>query len=494
MKSKLFGDRKHTNKYGRGKSTGWVNYVNNCKSYLGENVFRFLNVQQNFGNTIIWNYQEHGKLWVYNLTYFEYLNQEEINSHKGQKLIKSFIKNYDDIRDGKESFPTSLRIINWIKFFNSNQISNKEFDDVLGEDVDRLLHNLEYHLLANHLLENAFALTFAAYYFRNERIYNLANALLKRELNKQILKDGAHYELSPMYHQIMLYRLLDVIQIIRQTNWKSETLELFLVDKAKSMLGWLKNMTFSNGDIPYFNDAAKSIAPTSSELFEYAKALSIEIGSSMLDESGYRKFKHNDVEFICDVCNVIPSYQPGHTHADTFSFILYKYSKPYLVEGGTSTYETNTRRKYERSTRAHNTVEIDNKNSSEVWSSFRMGKRAEVNIIRDSAKVLSASHNGYRSKIHSRSWEVTEDGILRLEDSVSKNSNASAYFHLHPDVKILERKTNLLKTSLGKIHFENHTSIEYDNYDYSDQWNTYKQGEVIKVNFQGKLFSLIGLK
>ena len=38
-----------------------------------------------------------------------------------------------------------------------------------------------------------------------------AARLLKRELKREILRDGAHYEQSPMYHCILLDRLLDCI-------------------------------------------------------------------------------------------------------------------------------------------------------------------------------------------------------------------------------------------------------------------------------------------
>ena len=33
-------------------------------------------------------------------------------------------------------------------------------------------------------------------------------------MNK-ILEDGGHFELSPMYHQIMLFRVLDCIQLLK---------------------------------------------------------------------------------------------------------------------------------------------------------------------------------------------------------------------------------------------------------------------------------------
>ena len=88
-------------------------------------------------------------------------------------------------------------------------------------------------MLGNHLLENAFSLLFGAYYFQDEKLYNKSKDLLISELNEQVLKDGAHFELSPMYHQIILLRLLDSIQLIKlNSEWKKDDLFSFLEAKS----------------------------------------------------------------------------------------------------------------------------------------------------------------------------------------------------------------------------------------------------------------------
>ena len=63
------------------------------------------------------------------------------------------------------------------------------------------------------------------------KIYNKSKNLLISELNEQVLKDGAHFELSPMYHQIILSRLLDSIQLIKLITWKKDDLISFLEKK-----------------------------------------------------------------------------------------------------------------------------------------------------------------------------------------------------------------------------------------------------------------------
>ena len=81
-------------------------------------------------------------------------------------------------------------------------------------------------------------------------------------------------------------------------------------------------MTFEDGNIPMLNDATSEIAPSSSKLFLYAKALKIHWLPTILSDSGYRKFKTDKCECVVDVGNIGPDYIPGHAHADTFNFVL----------------------------------------------------------------------------------------------------------------------------------------------------------------------------
>ena len=212
------------------KSIKWENKLNSSLCYSHKiKRFTFLNIPHNFSNQIDWNYAEYGKLWTYNLNYFDFLNQENISKETGLQLIQDFIKNEDLLKDGKEPYPISLRGINWVKFLSNNQVKDELINNTLYFHYCILFKNLEYHLLGNHLLENAFSLLFGAYYFQDEKLYNKSKDLLISELNEQVLKDGAHFELSPMYHQIILSRLLDSIQLIKlNSEWKKDDLLSFL--------------------------------------------------------------------------------------------------------------------------------------------------------------------------------------------------------------------------------------------------------------------------
>ena len=330
----------------------WKNIHNHHNSFFeNENSFTFLNITHQFSDQIDWNCKDYGKLWTYNLNYFDFLNQENISKKTGILLIQDFIKNRDLLKDGKEPYPISLRAINWVKFLTENSIKDTSIDRTLYNDYNILLKNLEYHLLGNHLLENAFSLLFGAYYFQNEKLYDKSKYLLISELNEQILKDGAHFELSPMYHQIILSRLLDCIQLIKlNSNWKKNDLLSFLEQKSSLMCSWLDNLTYKNGNIPMVNDATFNIAPNSKNLFSYAKQLGINIPNIPLSNSGYRKIDSNNYELLVDVGNIGPSYQPGHAHSDTFNFELIIDGNPIFVDTGLSTYEKNDIRQNDRFT------------------------------------------------------------------------------------------------------------------------------------------------
>jgi uncharacterized heparinase superfamily protein len=107
---------------------------------------------------------------------------------------------------------------------------------------------------------------------------------------------------------------------------------------------------------------------------------------------------------------------------------------PLLVDTATSTYAAGAVRDRERSTSAHNTLEVGHRDSTEVWGAFRAGRRARVHGVSaraDSGNVtdsgqdmvtLEAVHDGYRSlpgrPLHHRRWALHAGG-LRVDDTVT---------------------------------------------------------------------------
>lgn len=458
-------------------------HINDCS--FPDNEFKFLNLSKKFHNNIAWNYSQYGKLWTYNLSYFDFLTQNY--DAKQLEIINDFIANIEDIKDGMEPFPISLRGINWIKFLSYHNIREQEIDDALYAQYYILLDNIEYHLLGNHLLENAFSLLYGAYYFQDDLLYEKSKKILYSELNEQILGDGAHFELSPMYHQIMLFRLLDCINLVKNNNWKDQDILEFLIAKAELMLGWLKAIAYQDDSIPLLNDSANGISPTSKELYAYAQRLNISTKILALNESAYRKVLTNHYEMVIDVGHIGADYIPGHAHSDTFSFELRRgNAEAFIVDTGLSTYEPNERRTVERSTASHNTVEINGKSQSEVWGGFRVANRAQVTYLKESVNSIEATHDGYKKSsniLHTRKWTFEENKII-IEDSLTQEADAVARFHFHPNITESEIHNS--------FNLEGHT-FNIIHYNYSPEFNTQIDAYVLEIKFSKSLKVEIGL-
>ncbi|MEX0685069.1 MAG: alginate lyase family protein [Balneolales bacterium] len=453
------------------------------ESYIYPRTFHFLNQKYEFKNNIDWNYSGYGKLWTYNLNYFDFINQENVSRQTGLGLIRDFIESESNLIEGKEPYPTSLRLINWLKFVYRYGIRDDKVNRFMIDDLHNLSRNVEYHLLANHLLENAIALTIGGYCLRQQTIFKQGISLLTEELDEQICDDGAHFEKSPMYHQILLDRLLDSINFLGENH--------LLKKAAVSMLSWLDTITFSDGSIPHFNDSTSGISPTTAQLKRYAGTLGIRSKKTHLRNSGYRKYTSDNYELIADGGDIGPSYQAGHGHCDAGSFVLYVNQKPFIIDTGTSTYEPNDRRTYERSVESHNTSHPAGVEPCELWSSFRIARREAVHIKNASTNSLKITRSlPYEKKqVLTRSFKCYNNRIDILDKTNIKDI-CKAYLHFSPDVDVIQ--TNFgLKTPEAEIHLKNCNSFRIEDCEITDGFNRLKKTQKLVAAFTNHMGILI---
>ena len=456
------------------KSIGlWEIPAKRSQRMIKKNVFRFLNETHQINAQEDWNNSSWAKLWLYNLHYFDDLTA--INSRKRAGWHNFILEKWIDENqvgkgNGWEPYTISLRIVNWIKWSLSGNELNKNHIISLNTQVHYLTKNLETHLLGNHLFANAKALIFAGLFFEGDDAsvwYKTGNKILLDEISEQILSDGGNFELSTMYHSIILEDLLDLYNLHKLFD----IIPLNEIEVTISkMINWLVTMCHPDSEISFFNDAALDNTPPVEELLKYAKRLGFTEQKPLslvthLNESGYSRVTLKNAVAIIDRAAVGPDYLPGHAHADTLSFELSLFSRRVVVNSGTSVYGIGSERTRQRGTLAHATVVIDNENSSEVWSGFRVARRAKVfkvkNLIQDKKTYLSASHDGYKrlpgKPIHFRQW-IFSEGLLEIIDYISGkgNHNIKAVFPLHPDVIIVKGQKNnaILDVANNEINVE----------------------------------------
>lgn len=216
------------------------------------------------------------------------------------------------------------------------------------------------------------------------------------------------------------------------------------------MREWLAAMCHPDGDISFFNDAALGIAPSPDELEQYAIRLGFPShaglgdGCTWLKDSGYIRLENDRALLLIDAARVGPDYLPGHAHADTLSFELSVDRRRVLVNSGVSLYGSSPERLRQRGTGAHNTVVVAGENSSEVWSGFRVARRArprDLSVRQEDGKhIVTCAHDGYArlpgKPLHRRTWVFDDNGFVVSDLVEGACRTAEASFHFHPDCKI----------------------------------------------------------
>ena len=455
----------------------WIDHEIYKQKFLTETDIEFLNHRGKVCCQQDWNNEKEEKLWLYNLHYFDDLNS--FGSQSRRPLQSHWLNKWIDENpaikggNGWESYTLSLRIVNWTKAFLSGLETDDKILNSLAQQADFLSQDLERHILGNHLFVNAKALIFAGIYLEGKEAeywFQTGLDIYTKEIDEQVLPDGGNFELTPMYHVIMLVDLFDLINL---WNAYPNKVNSSVVEKTKQvaikMLGWLTIMSHNDGEISFFNDTTFGIAPKNLVVFEYATKLGLysPMADSVpsenltlfnLQNSGYVVVKSDEYSLIADLAQVGPSYQPGHAHADTLSYEFSLGNQRVFVNSGISVYGLNEERLRQRKTAAHNTVVVNKLDSSQVWSGFRVAKRASIlnrvlNPIVNNRASFSAEHNGFKKQgvncVHHREW-LAEHGSITITDRVIGHYiNAIGYLHLHPDIEILNVSDDEIQLASG---------------------------------------------
>jgi uncharacterized heparinase superfamily protein len=433
--------------------------------------FIFLNQSYKISGDIDWSCSERPALWRYNLHYFDYLRQPNLQTERGLQLIEHWILSNSDLDAiGWDPYPTSLRIVNWLFFVSASEVKahgGSGFVESLGRQADWLSRNLEHHISANHFFENAKALVFAGAYMGGpfgDKLLRTGMKHLREQLPEQFMADGGHYERSPMYHAILTADLLDLFNLYTSNPglFSGEDRRV-LEGYCQAALQYFFALRSPDGSVPFFNDAANGIAPSYARLRDYANRLfeykepnpraGVEI--LKLESSGYFVIREHENMVIIDCGQIGPDYQPGHAHCDTLSYEYFLNGHKWITNVGSFDYEPSAERHYARSTAAHNTVEIDGEEQSEVWGAFRVGHRAKPFSARldqqdDRGARFVGSHDGYErlknGVVHERAVDYESGGMFKVEDRISGNGihRAVSYIHFVPGIRLEKRLGGLV--------------------------------------------------
>lgn len=504
------------------------------------NEFDILGNMVSFPQQIDWKMQgNHYRLRLFRLNSFDFLlalsdayamTGNECYLEKGFDLIKDWWRQNGRFATGDQwnGFVVAQRLINWISFFSFHGSLVQGGSDILAWIVSQswfLNRNIEYHLGANHLLMEAKALVYCGVFLMNQHLCGKGIRLMQKEI-RQFLADGGHCERSMSYQIEAMQHVFETAMVL-DTYQKQQA--MCFVDFLARPFIFLQQAMMPNQKIFLVNDSSEEYPMEAAEwmrcarLFEpfvthdvhndgYAgrwipkdwkprripsDALSM---CSLQPNTGYVFYKEitafGQQYWFMDAGENGPAYNQGHAHADALSIGWTADQQPILIDSGVFTYEPGEKRDYYRGTKAHNTIMIDDQNSSDVWGAFRMGKRSHTTIKRyeeDTRHLIcQAVHDGYckygADRIwHERTWLIQKQKgwtivLDRLFGRIHSTHRAAGRFHLHPDCA-LELKENGETIINEKYHIRCSRPLIAEEYPVSFRFNQETQATCLAFNF-----------
>ena len=349
-----------------------------------------------------WHAELSSPLWRFNLHYHEYLlplakafidSGDEHYLDKAKSIVSGWISACPRSRGGVawDPYVISMRAVNWLAFFG--EVSDALAEDAafvtranesLAEQYVHLSQHLEKDLLANHYLENLKALVILACHFRDDGTLAIALPLLQGQIDEQILPDGMHFELSPMYHKVVLEDLLRTAAFLEAYGHRA--CDFAVRFRLQDMCDVLWSLERNVNRTPLFNDSGDNVAKSRDALLACAcnHFGIVPIYKNKLPDAGYaileRETAVGIVKVILDAGKPGPRYAMGHAHCDALSIEVFVGGKPWIVNGGTYTYQGESRLAYKR-TLSHSAVRVDGEEQHECWAPFRIASYSEAHLL-----------------------------------------------------------------------------------------------------------------
>ena len=458
-----------------------------CVEELMADRVTFLHEAENVDWEGSWHIDGRSPLWNFNLHYFEYIHPlAHCYSETGEwkylektvQMIHGWICQNPQSKGGEgwSAYTISLRLTNWMAYLASvgdilDASFRKEMEESIFEQYVYLSGHLEKDILGNHYFENLKALVLCALFFGDEKSLPEYLTAFRKECREEILPDGMHFELSPMYHKIILEGILRVAAAFRAANMPDTELEGITWDMVSAAYSMERGLSRT----PLFNDSGDNVAKSLAALMECAnRYLDIApVYRKALPDSGYYFFTNGEWKLIVDAGAAGPDYIPGHSHCDAMSFELYRNGQPVLVNCGTYAYQC-AERHWFRSTQAHNTVQATGTEQSEIWSAFRLARRSKI-------QVLEVLENGIQMEMTDFEGNQIRREILLMPDAL----------HIRDQAEGLELQSYL--HSIDKIEIYSNAELVRSEAMYAPEYGLLKTIHQISATNSGKIEIMIPL-
>ena len=321
----------------------------------------------------------------------------------------------------------ALRAINVLAAFERFRKSPKLDADALLF-VLRLLQqhgtyirdNLEFSYIAtsNHYLSDVAGLLWLGVMFpelreaQAWRDFGLTELL--REMDKQILVDGADYESSTGYHRFVLELFLYSFVLCRENGID---IDARYWRKLHQMLEYVKAYLRPDGFAPLIGDTdgGQVLPVTQRRADDHAYVLTIgaavfddpdlklpQTTSKAFPDAGIYIMRHGDCYLCFNASGAGIHGRGSHGHNDALSIEVAAHGRAFIVDAGTYVYTADLQMRHAfRSTAYHSTVRIDGEeqNTTDPNTPFVIGNEAQPRVLEwqsnENYDKVVAEHYGY---------------------------------------------------------------------------------------------------
>jgi len=436
-----------------------------------------------------------------------YKTGEEKYLKKWQELVSDWIEK-NPVYFGPNWINTmevAIRACNWIfsweiiiakcKQNTGNNLDKDFLEKFLGSLVEHgrfIYRNLEYtQIRSNHYLSNIIGLVYLGIMFpefkESKKWLKKGLKVIEGEMNFQVYDDGVDYELSISYHRYVTELFLWAGRLCKENDIY---LSLEFWKKLEKMVEFSDYYIKLNNLAPQIGDADdRRLHIVWEDLYNWEKrdhfALfklynhvfgktleNTEKSSKSFPESGFYIIRDKDFYLITGRNKCCYGKGGSHVHNDILNFELSMFGNDFIIDPGTYVYTPDFKaRNRFRSTRAHNTVMIDNQEQNPISKDpFYIEQTGELTINQWETKgeeiILEAEHNCYErlrcSIVHNRTFSFNKkDRVLHIKDKFKGRGDHELEwnFHLSPEIKIwvkedkAEQKEVILIGNNGSLIF-----------------------------------------
>jgi len=273
-------------------------------------------------------------------------------------------------------------------------------------------------------------------------------ASLDRELERQILPDGGIATRSPTDQYEALCALVALYSALKDASVEMPPALLQAIDRVAPMVRFFR---LGDGKFALFNGGFEEDEHAIDMALDLSRAPGQPVNGAIY--SGFQRVQAGDLVMLMDTGAPPPAEMSIQAHAGLNSFEVTIGTQRLITNcGSIEQKDTGDWQRASRTTAAHSTLALDNRNSVSILENQRVDRRpSAVKVLRDESDdniTLDVGHDGYEGPLgleHNRKLRVRRDGtqiagtdtLTRIAKTKSKQPTVyDIRFHLHPTVQV----------------------------------------------------------